>query len=97
MFFDLPRNTAKECKQATRFVSDLKKEGFMMLQESVYCKLLLNGTSKPLIMNRLNKIKPSVGNVFVLTVTEKQFSDMDYLLGEKPSAQIDSTDKVVVL
>lgn len=97
LFFDLPRNTAKECKQATRFVSDLKKEGFLMLQESVYCKLILSATSKPLIMNKLNKIKPSIGNVFVLTITEKQFSNMDYLLGEKPNAQIDSVERVVVL
>ena len=68
-----------------------------MLQESVYCKLILSATSKPLIMNKLNKIKPSIGNVFVLTITEKQFSNMDYLLGEKPNAQIDSVERVVVL
>jgi len=97
LFFDLPRNNTKECRQATRFVSDLKKEGFMMLQESVYSKLLLTPSYKPLIINKLKKIKPSSGNIFVLTITEKQFADMDYLLGTKPTTQVDSTDRLIII
>ena len=97
LFFDLPRNTSKEISAATRFVNDLKKDGFMMLQESVYCKLLLNLSAFDPIKKKIDKIKPKKGNIILLTVTEKQFNDMDIILGEFTHKQINSTDRVVVI
>ena len=76
LFFDLPRYTAKEISAAARFVKDLNKEGFFMLQESVYTKLILNPTAIDGIKRRINLIKPKVGYVLLLTVTEKQFNNM---------------------
>ena len=42
VFFDLPVLTAKERREYRRFRNELLKNGFIMLQESVYCKLALN-------------------------------------------------------
>ena len=37
LFFDLPTVTAAERRTATLFRKSLLKDGFLMLQESVYC------------------------------------------------------------
>ena len=97
LFFDLPRTTHKECAAATRFVKQIKEEGFMMLQESVYCRLLLNPTAQSTIKNRLQKIKPETGSIMLLVVTEKQFCDMDYILGQPQDKQLSSTERMVIV
>ena len=97
LFFDLPRNTSKEVSQANKFVKNLTKEGFLMLQESVYCKLLLNMSAFEGIRKRIDKIKPTKGNIMMMTVTEKQFNDIEYVLGESNHKQYDKTDRVVVV
>ena len=97
LFFDLPRTTSKEISDAARFVKRLKGEGFIMLQESVYCKLLLNMSSFPAVKTRIEKIKPKVGNILLLTITEKQFSAIDVILGEMTHKEVDSTNRVIIV
>ena len=97
LFFDLPRTTSKEVSDAARFVKNLKKAGFLMLQESVYCKLLLNMSSFDSVRNNIERIKPKKGNIMLLTITEKQFASMELLLGEIIHKEYDSTDRVVVV
>ena len=97
LFFDLPRNTSKEISSAARFVKDLKKEGFIMLQESVYCKLLLNMSSFDSIRKRIDNIKPKKGNIMLLTITEKQYASIELVLGELAHKEYDSIDRLVIL
>ena len=63
LFFDLPTLTSAERKAAASFRKSLVKDGFLMLQESVYCKLALNGTAVALIKNRVAKYLPDKGSV----------------------------------
>lgn len=49
VFFDLPVVKSEHRRAYARFRKFLLKNGFMMLQESVYCKLALNGTYNGLI------------------------------------------------
>ncbi len=97
LFFDLPRLTSKEISSAARFVKDLKKEGFVMLQESVYSKLLLNMSTFDVVRKKIDKIKPKKGNIMLLTVTEKQFNSIEMILGEISHKEYDYTDRLVVL
>ena len=97
LFFDLPRDTAEQRGAATRFVKDLIKQGFLMLQESVYCKLVLNASSLELQKEAIQKIKPKQGNVILLTVTEKQFNSMEFLLGEAENRQVSCAERIVYL
>ncbi len=96
LFFDLPRDTNEEKRVANKFAKDLVKDGFIMLQESVYCKLVLNSVSIDFVRKRLNQIKPKRGNIILLNVTEKQFNSMEYLLGEAP-VSVESTDQRMVI
>ena len=48
-------------------------------------------------LNNLKKNKPPEGNIMVLSVTEKQFSDIEFILGEFETDVINTTDRIVVI
>lgn len=97
VFFDLPVVTSENRKSYSRFRKFLLKNGFIMLQESVYCKLALNGTAANAIIDNIYKNKPQEGLVQLLTVTEKQYSKMDIIIGEVKNEVLDSDERLVVL
>lgn len=69
----------------------------MMLQESVYCKLALNGTAVKAIVDNVHKNKPEEGLVQLLSVTEKQYAKMDIIVGNIKSEVLDSDERLVIL
>ena len=68
-----------------------------MLQESVYCRMLLTPSLERSVMEVIRKNKPPTGIVQVLTVTEKQFASMEYVTGEHHSEVIDSDERLIEL
>ena len=68
-----------------------------MLQESIYCKLAQNSVAANGIIENIRKNKPEEGLVQVLKVTEKQFSKMEYIVGESKSNVLTSDERLVVL
>lgn len=68
-----------------------------MLQESVYCKLLLNGSAQTVVAESIRRNKPSKGIVQMLTVTEKQFAKMEYVVGEWTSDVISGDERLIEL
>ena len=97
VFFDLPVTTGENRREYRRFRKFLLKNGFLMLQESVYCKLALNGTAVNAIVDNVHKNKPEEGLVQLLTVTEKQYSKMDIIIGDVKSEVLDSDESLVIL
>ena len=97
VFFDLPTLTLENLREYRRFRKYLIKNGFLMLQESVYCKLALNQTAVDSIYDNLYRNKPLKGSVLVLSLTEKQFSKAQYLIGENKSDVIDSDERLIIL
>ena len=97
VMFDLPVTTSKGRKEYTRFRKYLIKSGFMMLQESIYCKLATNDTAAETIISNVRNNKPDEGLVQVLRVTEKQFARMEYIVGEPVNGVLDSSERIVFL
>ena len=98
VFFDLPVETAVQRKRYRQFRKSLIKDGFLMMQESVYSKMVLDGSSADAVLARLRKHRPSQGLVQVLKVTEKQFADIEEITGaRRNSSVVDSNDRVIVL
>lgn len=97
VLFDLPTKTSKDIKKYAKFRKFLLKEGFMMLQNSVYCKLVLNQTSANLLSIKVRANAPEVGNILLLSITEKQFNKMEYIIGGKKDDVVNSTDRIVFL
>ena len=97
VLFDLPTYTTEDMREYRKFRKYLLKSGFFMLQESVYCKLALNHSIVQTIQLSLNKNKPKSGLVQVLMITEKQYSKMIYLVGERKNDKLDDDDRTVII
>ena len=97
VFFDLPVTTSENRRAYGHFRKFLLKNGFLMLQESVYCKLALNSTAVNAIVENIHKNKPEEGVIQLLTVTEKQYAKMDIIIGELKSEVLDSDERLVIL
>ena len=97
VMFDLPVVSISDRREYNKFRKYLIKNGFFMMQESVYCKLAQNSTAADLIIDNIRKNKPLSGLVQSLKITEKQFSKIDYIVGEKKSDILDSDERIVIL
>lgn len=83
VFFDLPVVTQKEKKAAAKFRRFLLKDGYHMIQWSVYSRICNGIDSIATHQARLKQNLPVKGSVRSLTLTEKQYESIDVLLGEK--------------
>ena len=97
VMFDLPTISVSERRDYTKFRKYLIKNGFLMMQESVYCKLAQNQTAADLIVEQLKKNKPDKGLVQVMKITEKQFGRIEYIVGEAKNEVIDSDERLIIL
>lgn len=97
VLFDLPITTDRNKKEYRQFRKYLIKSGYLMLQESVYCKLVQNDTAADTLIDNLRKNKPPEGLVQVIKLTEKQFSRMEYIIGESKSEVLNTDERLVIL
>lgn len=97
VMFDLPVDTSADRREYVKFRKYLIKSGFLMLQESIYCKLSPNSTLAEAMIENIRKNKPEKGLVQVLKVTEKQYAKMEYIVGEGKTEVLTSDERLVVL
>ena len=96
VFFDLPTLTSENRREYTRFRKFLIKNGFLMMQESVYTKMALNQTTASSIAESVRKNKPLEGIVQMMTVTEKQYNRMEYVCGNFKSDVLCTDERLVI-
>jgi len=95
VFFDLPTTTDTEKKKHAKFRKDLLKDGFSMLQLSVYIRHCASKESAQVHTKRVEKMLPSKGQVSILEITDKQYGNMKNFWGksttptEKPPTQLE--------
>jgi CRISPR-associated protein Cas2 len=97
VFFDLPNIYSKDKKNYLKFRKFLINEGFIMMQESVYSKIVLNSQQSQLLMNRIKRNAPKKGFIQVLTITERQYAHIENIIGENPSKIINDDSRLVIL
>lgn len=95
--FDLPVTTSENLRNYRKFRTHLLKSGFIMMQESVYCKLALNATVSEGIIQNIRKNKPMAGIVQVFSLTEKQFQKVEFICGEVKTEVLDNDERLVIL
>ena len=83
LMFDLPVENKSQQKEYRIFHKHLIKNGFLMLQYSVYVRFCTNDSMASLCIARVQKKLPREGNVRILKITENQFNQMIVLSGEK--------------
>lgn len=80
VFFDLPVKTAEERGNANRFRRYLQKDGFDMLQLSVYARICRGQDMADKHCTRILESLPPAGCVRVMQVTEQQYARMQILI-----------------
>lgn len=92
VLFALPTKTVENRKEYLKFRKFLLNEGFIMMQE-----LVLNGSSAKFVRDKVKKNAPVDGLVEMLTITEKQFSGIEYIVGRKSDFVLDTDERLIVI
>jgi len=80
--FDLPTDTKKARREYALFRKFLLKDGFTMMQYSVYIRHCPSKENAVVHVSRIEAHVPPDGEVRILTITDKQFERMCVFLGK---------------
>ena len=83
VFFDLPVIKKKQRKIASDFRKQLLKDGFVMMQYSVYTRHCPSKEKAEMHINRIKNCMPPEGQVSILTITDKQYGNIANFFGAK--------------
>ena len=97
VFFDLPTQTSENRRNYRKFRKNLITSGFFMLQESVYCRMVINEAMAKSVIAKIESFKPPQGMVCAMIITEKQFAGMALIVGEIQSDVITTKESLVIL
>lgn len=81
--FDLPVHKPELRREYTQFRTALLKQGFSMLQYSVYVHYVASEDSDETLRRRIHAALPSHGQVRIVSVTDRQFEKMEIYVGRK--------------
>lgn len=96
--FDLPTETDDEKRAYRQFRKNLIKEGFIMIQYSVYVRTCPSREHLSRLEKRIKKVAPIKGNIRLLAVTEKQYADMKLIVGSKKlTEEVVGTERLILL
>ena len=82
VFFDLPVMSKQQRKVATQFRNFLLKDGYYMVQYSVYARICNGYDAVNMHKDRMYKNVPDNGSVRLLVITEKQYESAEVLVGK---------------
>ncbi|MCL2659031.1 MAG: CRISPR-associated endonuclease Cas2 [Acidobacteriaceae bacterium] len=94
--FDLPVETPANRRDYTRFRKALLKDGFMMLQFSVYARYLPSEEAADAHRNTIRSVIPPLGQVRLITVTDLQFGKMEVYFGKKPRSSEEIPEQILL-
>lgn len=81
VYFDLPTETKKDRRNYALFRKSLKKDGFTMLQYSIYIRHCPSYENAEVHKKRVKSALPPAGEVIVFDITDKQFGMMEFFRG----------------
>ncbi len=94
VFFDLPVTTKKEMRDAALFRKNLEKDGFSMMQFSVYIRHCASRESLEVHIKRTKSFIPASGKVSILSITDKQYGDIYNFWGKPKNAKKGKIKKI---
>ncbi len=96
VFFDLPVTSKEERYTATRFRNFLLKDGYMMIQFSVYARVCNGQERVDKHILRLHNSIPSKGSVRAIQITDKQYERMKILVGKQKIHEKTKTEQLLL-
>ncbi len=76
VMFDLPTNTKKQRRSATKFREFLLDCGFTMTQYSIYIRLLSGKERARVLERKIGVHVPTEGSIQILCITDKQYENI---------------------
>lgn len=83
VMFDLPTETKAQKKRAAGFRSFLLHDGFTMFQFSIYVRNCASRENTKVHIDRVKNMLPDEGKVCIITITERQFNEIQLFTGSK--------------
>lgn len=83
VLFDLPTDTKAARKRYTQFRNHLLKDGFSMMQYSVYIRHCASDENAEVHVKRIKACLPRDGEVRIIKITDKQFGRIQVYYGKK--------------
>lgn len=80
VFFDLPTETKKDRREYAQFRKRLQKDGFTMLQYSIYVRHCNSRENADVHIRRVKSWLAPKGEIILFTLTDKQFSMMEFFM-----------------
>lgn len=93
LFFDLPSKEDYEKRNYCLFHNALIKNGYIMMQFSVYIKATNSNSKIKREIEKIRKHIPKAGNIRIISITEKQYMNMEIILGHKNINEIYNNSK----
>lgn len=87
VLFDLPTETKKERKDASKFRKSLLDDGFIMFQFSIYIRFCQSQENADVHTRRVKFHLPDKGKVGIFAITDKQFGRMEIFHGIKKAPE----------
>ena len=76
VFFDLPTETKKNRKDAAKFRKELERDGFTMMQFSVYVRHCPSKENMDVHIKRVQISMPPAGQVSIMSITDRQYGNI---------------------
>lgn len=96
VFFDLPTETQKQRKAYATFRKNLQKDGFTMLQYSIYIRHCASRENAEVHIRRVKNFLPPEGEVIIFQLTDKQFGMIE-LFSNRQAANAPNTPQQLEL
>ena len=84
VLFDLPTDTKKDRKAYADFRKNLQRDGFTMFQFSIYVRHCTSSENAAVHIKRVKSFLPEFGQIGIMCITDKQFSQIELFYGKKP-------------
>lgn len=97
LFFDLPVKTKKDRRIYSKFRKGLITKGFFMIQYSIYAKIYANRDAAIKDKEIIKRIVPEKGNIRIMIVTEKQYTNIEIIVGGKNNQENTINEEAMII
>jgi len=94
VFFDLPTETKKDRSNHAKFRKEIMRDGFTMFQFSIYLRHCNSRENADVHIKRVKRLLPEKGHVGILTITDKQFGDIELFMGKERGVRPDTPQQL---
>jgi CRISPR-associated protein Cas2 len=96
VFFDLPTKTKDQRKAASQFRHHLLKDGFIMIQYSIYARICNGQDRLEKHLLRLEFHLPKKGAIRAMQITDQQYSRIKILLGNETENEKQKAEQLLL-